>query len=146
MFIKRWVYKKLWYIYQAKWFSAAREQTADKHINTQKCQKHAEWKFYTETYELYIYTFSKFKEWKIIPQWKRADRLKVLTAEANRSFGEMIYIFCIMILVVVTCIYLSKLIGCKLKICVFYCTVCVCVCVCVLSCLIMSDSLWSYRL
>ena len=47
-------------ILSSKW-----EQTADKHINTQKCQKHAEWKkFYTKTYKLYIYTFSKFKNGK----------------------------------------------------------------------------------
>lgn len=37
--------------------SNKREQTADKHISTQKCQKHAEWKkLYTKTYKLYVYT------------------------------------------------------------------------------------------
>ena len=43
--------------------SNKREQTANKHINTQKCQKHAEWKkFNTKTCKLY--TFSKFKNRK----------------------------------------------------------------------------------
>ena len=55
--------------------SNKREQTADKHINTQKCQKHAEWKkLYTKTYKLYVYTLINSRREKIIPQWKTADQ------------------------------------------------------------------------